>query len=157
MDAEKLEKSSETTVKITASESVTQQTRHYPKYSLVPAIVSAIIVVPALVYLAWRVSPGDKDYPVTYIICLCGYVLGWILAIISTPMDKSDEDKISRFTKVVGTFLTGYLLGKIDKLIETITNPSFLTTLGGIRLLLFLCCCGFTFIMVFYYREYKYN
>jgi uncharacterized membrane protein len=127
-------------------------------YNLLATAVSGAIVGTALIVMAYLVGEDRSIYPTTYIICICGYILGWIVAIISTPMNKTDEDKIGRFTKITGTFLTGYLLSKFDKILENILDPvKVFSSIAGVRILLFICCFGLTFIMVYYYREYKWR
>jgi|SRR5689334_19182258 len=131
-------------------------TRHY--YNLLATVLSGIIIGSALIFFAYKVGTGKDVYPITFLICIFGYILGWIIALISTPMSKNDEDGISKFSKVVGTFISGYLLSKLDKVLEAIFNPaSLFTTIAGPRLLLFACCFGLTFILVFYYRRYKWK
>lgn len=125
---------------------------------MLATIVSGVIVGSALIYLAYIINPSPEIYPTTYLICILGYILGWIVAIISTPMNQKDEDGLGKFSKIVGTFLSGYLLSKFDKVLEKILEPNqVLTTLIGTRLLLFGCCFGITFIIVFYYRSYKWK
>ncbi len=127
-------------------------------YKLFATALSGVIVGSALIVLAYLVGPDRADYPITYIVCICGYILGWIVAIISTPMNTSDENKISRFTSVVGTFLSGYMLSKLDRVFEKIFDPALVfDSLTGVRILLFVCCFGMTFILVFYYRQYKWR
>ena len=132
--------------------------RRTTNYNLKATMISGVVVGLALIALAYLIGPERDVYPMTYLICISGYILGWIVAIISTPMNEIDKDKIGRFTGLVGTFLSGYLLSKLDKVIEQILNPEqIFTYLIGARLLLFVCCFGITFIMVFYYRQYKWK
>lgn len=127
-------------------------------YNLFATAISGVIVGIALIFLAYLIGPESSVYPVTYIICICGYIMGWIVALVSTPMNANDESRIGRFTKLVGTFLTGYLLSKFDKVFERLFDPALIfTPLIGARILLFVCCFGLTFIMVFYYRRYKWR
>ncbi|ANH82302.1 hypothetical protein A8C56_16235 [Niabella ginsenosidivorans] len=127
-------------------------------YSLLATAISGVIAGSALIYLAYRVGPAPDIYPITYLICIFGYITGWIIAIISTPMNKYDETDLGKFTKLLGSFLTGYILSKCDKLLETILDTSnVFMTITGARLLLFSCCFGLTFILVFYYRRYKWR
>lgn len=124
-------------------------------YNLFATAISGVVGI-ALIVLAYLIDPDS--YPITYVICICGYILGWIVALISTPMNVNDESRISRFTKLVGTFLSGYLLSKFDKLFNWLFDPSqvFAPLIGG-RILLFICCFGLTFLMVFYFRRYKWR
>ena len=127
-------------------------------YKLLATALSGVIVGSALIILAYLVGQDKSEYPTTYIICICGYILGWIVALISTPMNHIDENKIGRFTKMVGTFLSGYLLSKLDNIFDVIFDPTqIFTSLSGVRILLFICSFGLTFIMVFYYRQYKWK
>ncbi|AHF18058.1 hypothetical protein [Niabella soli] len=128
------------------------------RYSLAATAISGCIIGITLIYLAYRVGPDPAVYPITYLICIFGYILGWIIAIVSTPMNKSDETDLGKFSKILGSFLTGYVLSKCDKIFEAILdiNKVFMT-IAGARLLLFVCCFGITFIMVFYYRRYKWK
>jgi uncharacterized membrane protein len=128
------------------------------RYNLLATIISGFIVGGGLMVFAYMIGPQREQYPFTYLVCISGYILGWITALICTPMNQSDEDKIGRFTKVVGTFLSGYLLSKCDKIFEKLFDPGHLVaSINGERLLLFLCCFGLTFILVFYYRRYKWH
>lgn len=127
-------------------------------YNLLATAVSGVVVGSGLILLAYLVGDDRAVYPVTYLICISGYITGWIVALVSTPMNKTDEAKIGRFTRMAGTFLTGYLLSKLDRIFEQLLDPAVLfTTLSGVRVLLFICCFGLTFIMVYYYREYKWR
>jgi hypothetical protein len=124
-------------------------------YKLVGTGLSGLVFGVALIIFAYLIGPQSDVYPITYIICISGSLLGWLIAIISTPYDKTDEDKIGKFTKLVGTFLTGYLLSKFDKVLEKIIDPTqILSSLIGLRILLFICCFVVTFIIVFVYRQY---
>jgi uncharacterized membrane protein YeaQ/YmgE (transglycosylase-associated protein family) len=127
-------------------------------YNLLATGISGAVVGTAIIVMAYLVGEERSVYPTTYIICICGYILGWIVALVSTPMNKTDEDKLGRFTKLAGTFLTGYLLSKFDKILEKILDPAqIFSSIAGARVLLFICCFGLTFILVFYYREYKWR
>jgi uncharacterized membrane protein YeaQ/YmgE (transglycosylase-associated protein family) len=126
-------------------------------YNLLATVISGVIIGAALIVLAYIVGPDRSVYPITYLICICGYLLGWIVAIVSTPMNKRDEDGLGKFTKMIGTFLGGYVLSKCDKLIENLVDPSQATPMIGARVILFICCFALTFILVFYYREYKWS
>jgi hypothetical protein len=133
-------------------------TKKKSNYKLLATAISGIVVGSALILLAYLVGPDKNEYPITYIICISGYILGWIVAIISTPMNAMDEHKIGRFTKTVGAFLSGYILSKTDRVFDIIFDPaSIFDPLAGARVLLFICCFGLTFILVFYYRQYKWK
>jgi uncharacterized membrane protein len=56
---------------------------------------------------------------------------------------------------MIGTFVSGYLLSKVDGLILKILNPeTFFTSLTGIRFILFLNFFILSWIVVFVFRIY---
>ena len=65
-------------------------------YKLFATELSGVVVGVALIILAYLVGQDRSVYPTTYIICISGYILGWIVALISTPMNTNDESKIGR-------------------------------------------------------------
>jgi hypothetical protein len=108
--------------------------------------------------MAYLVAEERTVYPTINIISICGYILGWMVALISTPMIKTDEHKLGRFTKLAGTFLTGYLLSKFDEILESILDPALIfSSITGVRVLLFIYCLSLTFILVYYYRQYNWR
>ena len=122
-------------------------------YKLVATGFFAFSVAISLIIIAFKFDEGNHS--ITFLVCLLGFILGWIIAIFTTPYDTKDETQLNRFSKLVGTFLTGYILSKCDKLFEKVTSPEFVfTTLQGGRLLLFLCFFGLAWIVVFVYRQY---
>jgi hypothetical protein len=117
-------------------------------------VIFAAIGYGCLIFNAIKIG-SSEHIPITYMTCISAWILGWIVAIITTPYDKSDEDKIGKFTKMVGSFLSGYLLSKFDKVIEKAITPAIvLSDIYGIRILLFACFFGLTWIFVFVFRQY---
>ncbi|WP_421657339.1 hypothetical protein [Leptothermofonsia sp. ETS-13] len=48
----------------------------------------------------------------------CGGLLGWILGILITPTSDVERTKFSEFGKAIATFLTGFLVAKIERIFE---------------------------------------
>ena len=118
-----------------------------------------VTIISAITYIfLWNntIKIGSKeDMPITYLTSIGACILGWIIAIITTPYGKDDTGNIGKFTKIVGSFLSGYLLSKFDKVLEKAITPEIiLSNLCGARLLLFACYFGITWIFVFSYRQY---
>jgi hypothetical protein len=129
----------------------------FNNYKLLFTAITSFVFGLLLIWLGYRIGEADNVYPVTYIICLAGCIAGWIVGILTTPYDKTDEDKLGRFTKLIGTFLSGYVLGKIDRIIEVFINPQAILNFNpiiGLRMLLFVCFFGLVWIVVFVFRQY---
>lgn len=124
-------------------------------YKLIATVFTAFIFGIALLVFAYKIGCGSDVYPVTYLICLAGCILGWLIGMLTTPYDLEDEIKLGKFSKLIGTFLSGYILSKFDRVIEEIINPtSMLTPIIGLRVLLFVCFFCLMWIVVFVFRQY---
>lgn len=108
-----------------------------------------------LIIFAFQFDKDNENRTITLLVCTLGLILGWIVAIMTTPYNKKDGDSIDKFSKLVGTFLTGYILSKADKVIEKVFREDYILSIqiGG-RLLFFLCFFGLSWIVVFVYRLY---
>ena len=126
----------------------------YWNWKIMSTTFVACVVYLSVFFCAYKI--GSKEViPITYICCISGFVLGWIVGLITSPYDKDDKDRLSGFTKTIGTFLSGYILSKFDKVFDKAVDPKLLLTdLMGARLLLSLCSFGVTWIIVFVYRSY---
>ncbi len=117
--------------------------------------ISAIFFGTLLSIFAYKIGPQQDVYPITYIICIAGCVFGWLVGMLTSPYNLEDESKLNKFSKLIGTFLSGYILSKFDRVIETIINPdSILSPLIGLRVLLFVCFFCLIWIITFVFRQY---
>ena len=124
-------------------------------YKLVSTSLAAFIFGTALLVFAYFIGPEPEVYPVTYIICISGGILGWLIGMLTSPYNMDDANKLGNFSKMVGTFLSGYILSKFDRVIESIVNPeTILSPLIGLRVLLFVCFFCLIWIVVFVFRQY---
>jgi len=121
-------------------------------------VITFIVAVAAAIFLftlVEKIESNPEDSPTTYLICIFGAILGWFVAILVSPYGKNDGDKLDKFSKIVGAFLSGYILSKLDNLFEVIMDPkNMLETLYGQRILLFVCFFIVMWIVVFSFRVY---
>lgn len=124
-------------------------------YKLIASAGFAILFGILLSVFAYKIAPEQNMYPITYIICVSGCILGWLIGMLTSPYNLEDENKLSKFSKLIGTFLSGYILSKFDRVIENIVNPtSILTPIIGLRVLLFVCFFCLAWLIVFIFRQY---
>lgn len=123
-------------------------------YKVISTAVFAFFFAGILVYLIIR-SESETDQLMTFILCTAGCVLGWLVGIVTTPYGAEDKDKITNFSKMAGTFISGYLLSKVNKILDDLMAPNkILSTLAGPRFVLFLSFFIITYITVFVFRIY---
>lgn len=124
-------------------------------YKVWSTVFFAIMFATALLYFSFQRHHSWDDLWTTNILCVCGCIFGWLIGIFSTPYDRHDENKISKFSAMAGTFISGYLLSKIDGLIEKVLDPkTFFDSLTGLRVTLVISFFLLTWIVVFVFRVY---
>jgi hypothetical protein len=126
-------------------------------YKIIATGAFAVIFGLGLLFLIFF-EGESKDYPTTLLISLAGCILGWVIGIITSPYDETDGKKIDKFVKMIGTFLSGYILAKLDKVFEHFLSvdsvKSALDNIYGIRALFFVSYFLLTWLVVFVYRLY---
>jgi len=134
--------------------SIKKKTRIDFNFKVLSTIIFAVIFATLLLWLAYKVT-SDGQYYLTYILCISGCILGWLIGIVTTPYDDDDAKKIGNFSKMIGTFLSGYLLSKFDGIISKMLNPdTFFSSTFGLRFLLFVSFFVISWIVVFVFRLY---
>ncbi|NOI77346.1 hypothetical protein F0224_16795 [Vibrio coralliilyticus] len=104
------------------------------------------------IYAAFTFGVSKQDSAFNVLLCVAGGLFGWITGILLTP--KEDEKK--DFSKIGGalfTFVTGFLLAKLEPIFDAELNgqePSTMLT----AVLLFVVCFGVGALFVFVGRKY---
>lgn len=91
------------------------------------AVIAAnsIFVVASLVLLwaCWQFSVetefNARVFAQNVLLCLFGAMAGWGTGILATPIRKLDEARFEKLGKIISAFLAGYVVSKLDRLLET--------------------------------------
>jgi hypothetical protein len=104
-------------------------------------------------YAAWT---AGSDPMLQVLICLFGGILGWVIGIVITPLNKEEKKQFSDYARAVTTLISGYLLGKL----ESIFRSSLVGKALGdheslaLQILLFLICFLVGVLFTFISRKY---
>ncbi len=100
----------------------------------------------------------ETDISVSLMLGTTACLFGWLIAIISSPYDDKDKGNIASFSKLIGTFLSGYILSKLDHLLTKILDPVKLldnfNPVVGLRTLFFTSFFLMSFIVTYVFRMY---
>jgi len=105
------------------------------------------------VYAGHSVGADPTEKALNVLLCVGGGVFGWIAGMLLTPF----EDERSDFSRVGGallTFVTGYLLAKVDPLLNAQLQAGGAAPGLMIRSLLFAVSFGVGALFVFVGRRY---
>lgn len=74
---------------------------------------------------------------------LLGMGLSVPIGFLLTPLTKQEELQFNSIGKALLTFISGYLVSKLDETIASALAPAMvLTDVGGFRLIAFVICFG---------------
>ncbi|MCI0513786.1 hypothetical protein L0128_11275 [candidate division KSB1 bacterium] len=101
-----------------------------------------------------RISP--QSIALNLLLVVFGLALGWLLGILVSPYSSREAKKCSEYAKVLGVFVSGYLVAKIDPVIAALFNPTFvLDFIPGFRLIAFLVSLTIGLLITFVFRQYS--
>ena len=99
-------------------------------------------------FVLWMLARRNGQPPVRMMLFVFGALLGWTVGILITP-EKSQEGAFSAYGTAIMTFITGFLVAKIDRIFEVKIegNPNFVNgefvfrvLLGGSAFVLGVLC-----------------
>ncbi len=78
-----------------------------------------------------------------------GAILGWGVGFLVSPSSKTEKEQFSGLTKTISAFLSGYILSKLDRVIENLLeSDKIFLELFLIKIALFLTAFFITVIIV---------
>jgi hypothetical protein len=107
-----------------------------------------------IIVLCWFV--GDRSaVPMNLTVTAMGFAVGWLLGILLSPYSKNEQARFTTYASAFGVFASGYLVGKVDKVLEAIFDPQFiLDSVHGFRSLAFATSLILGLIVTFMFRQY---
>jgi hypothetical protein len=126
-------------------------------YKLVGSGAAAAILTVALAYMALSFGESTAPTPpaLNAMIVLLGLAFGWLFGILLSPYSADEKVTFSEYAKAFGVFASGYLVGKIDKVVEELFKPDFvLDSLHGFRVMAFVLAFVVSMITTFVFRKY---
>jgi D-alanyl-lipoteichoic acid acyltransferase DltB (MBOAT superfamily) len=124
-------------------------------WKLIMSTIAAFVLGVTIVILTFYIGDTTTIKVLSLSIIVLGISIGWVIGIIISPYDTSESKQFSIFAKTLATFISGYLIGKIDKFIEEIFKPSFLfDSVNGFRMIAFVSVLLISMLITFIYRTY---
>ncbi len=126
-------------------------------YKLWGSGIIAISFVGCLVFLAIQVTGESQIAPaiLNEMIVLLGLAFGWLFGILLSPYSDDEKTKFTEYAQTFGVFTSGYLVSKIDKVVEQLFDPSFLLeSMHGFRVMAFISAFLISMIATFIFRRY---
>lgn len=117
--------------------------------------ISGFVLFAALCVLSFFVGETKITIALNLAVLVFGASGGWIVGIVVSPYSTEEQSRFTALSKAVAAFGSGYLVGKIDELIEKLLDPSLaLESVHGFRLLAGLSAFALAMVITFVYRQY---
>jgi len=124
-------------------------------------LVTTGIIIPLVLILAFlclRVKERENDVQINLVILILGGCVGWLLGILLSPYGSCEKEAFAEYAAIFGTFVSGYLIGKIDPFVGKVFSPDFLLQrIVAFRVTSFLSILLLSMLMTFAVRVYLPN
>ena len=88
---------------------------------------SALVLLSTLCTLSFYVGETALSRVINLAVLVFGLSLGWIVGIVASPYSRREQEHFTALSQAVAVFASGYLVGKLDRLVEScLTPPSHL-------------------------------
>ena len=113
------------------------------------------ITYPMLIWVAWLLSGGLNDkFAYSFLVGLAGMAVGHVLGFFASPYNQGEKTAFSDYGKAIAAFVTGFLLSKLDRLLEVVVDPENLrpNSIYGARALIFIIAMATATITTYVFR-----
>ncbi|WP_233235048.1 hypothetical protein [Bordetella sp. LUAb4] len=123
---------------------------------LAAATTLAFLFGTCLIYLSFTTETTVDPRALNVLVVITGMTLGWAIGIVMTPYSQTEKLRFSGYTRAIGVFASGYLVGKIDAGVAALFNPDLWagSAFLAFRVLLFFCSVMVGLLVAFMYRQY---
>lgn len=123
-----------------------------------PKIGAFTVGTAAAIYIAVYAVRSDNE--LLPLLALASAIVGWTVGVLATPFSKGEGKHFGDLAKVISGFFTGYLLSKIDPLVDRLfaAQPggrgAMMDPQSAEQLLVALASFGIALLFVFNARLY---
>jgi hypothetical protein len=119
------------------------------------ATVFAAVVVLILIGLCFAFADSGTDRCLNTSVLLLALSSGWLLGVIASPYDTPEAKRFGNYTKAIAAVISGYVLGKFDRVIErAVASEHFPTAIEAFRMMVFLSALIVGVLVTHAYRSY---
>lgn len=119
------------------------------------AFIGYALCITVFVCLGWVCFSFGSSPQLNTLFLFSGSSIGWILGIFMTPTSADEKAKFSEYGKTIASFITGFLLAKLEKIFELIVQErGDLSDVFVVRSLLLIISFALGILCTFIWRSY---
>jgi hypothetical protein len=109
----------------------------------------------ALVALCFFVGTGPEVRALNLAVLIAAASTGWLVGVLVSPYDAREAQTFPKYAATVSAFASGYLVSKLDRVLEEILKPEFLfSSVVGFRVLAGIAAFATALLITYVYRAY---
>jgi len=125
-------------------------------WKMMGSCVGAALCLLALLALSILIRANVQDAYLNLALLVLAWVIGWILGTLAAPYTKKEETQFTAYAKAVSVFVSGYLVGKLDRLATDIFSPEILMKpIAAFRLVAFVATVLLAALVTRSFRAYS--
>lgn len=122
------------------------------------AVVISVVVPAILIYLCFKMVVTAQDGYLNLAIMLASVCVGWLLGTFISPASDTEKTRFGEYGKAVSAFVSGYLVSKLDKVVERILTPDTLAVpIASFRLAGSIAALISALLVTYIVRAYVYG
>ena len=119
------------------------------------AFIGYALCIAIFVCLGWVCFSFGRSPQLNILFLFSGSSIGWILGILMTPTSADEKQKFSEYGKTIASFITGFLLAKLEKIFELIVQErGDLSDVFVVRSILLIVSFSLGILCTFIWRSY---
>lgn len=124
-------------------------------YKLITSAVAGLVIIGTLLYLCFYIAI-DKDVLTLNIATLIlGIAIGWLIGVLISPYNTDEQTQFLTYTRAISVFVSGYLIAKVDKVVERMLSPDYLfNTITAFRGMSLITAIVVAMLVTFVFRQY---
>jgi hypothetical protein len=120
------------------------------------ALIYTHVVYLIMAILGVLFSENAAEFALSFLVGVAGGAVGSLLGTLASPYSHGEKTAFSEYMKAIATFLGGFMLSKLDKLLVMVADPKNLTDhpVYGARVLVFVIVLVTSAITIYIFRMY---
>lgn len=115
---------------------------------VITAGVVGVLIYGVLLWICVAYQEGNERITLL-LACALGAAFGWVIGILASPYTIQEKDTFSTLSKLIYGFISGYVVSKVDKLLNSLLSPPIQErpiVFAGIMITSFLTAVAVTYV-----------
>ena len=124
-------------------------------YKIIGSTAAALVLGITLFGLSFFVGQGTEVRALNLAVLVLGAATGWLVGVLVSPYNVREAQAFPKYAATVSAFASGYLVSKLDRVLEEILKPeSLFSPIMGFRVIAGIAAFAIALLITYVYRAY---